>query len=378
MLDLTAFFPAQPLEQTEIVYVEVDGTRYTAFLRAQVRAGFKEAARAFELSIAAEAGAAATHAIFHAGAAVQVFANSDLLMAGYVDQKRPHLGAREATIAVTGRSKSSDLIDSDVDHPTSYFENKDPQEIGAELAKEYGATFETDQQLTKIERHLLTPGESIYRAVEKMARKQGMTLAATAQGNIKITKPNGERHGGGVFEGQNMLVGNGDHNWSNRHSKYSVKGQRAVGTGSRRLHMVAGANDSAVSRHRHKSIVHDDDATIDDLKKRVTNRRDRAAGNALKASISTQGFRDQGGTIWTPGWLVWTESPFLDIAQDMLIEAVDYSQSEQGSIALLSLVDPRAFGASGAGGGKGDQSGAEWQEGTDAATDETPSADGAP
>ena len=61
--------------------------------------------------------------------------------------------------------------------------------------------------------------------------------------------------------------------------------------------------------------------------------------------------------------MLWTESPFLDIAQDMLIEQIERAQSEAGSIATLSLTDPRAYGGQGAGGGKGNQSGDEWDIG---------------
>lgn len=372
MLDLAPFLPLEPLGQTEVVFVMVNGVRYTSFIRAQVRAGYKEAARAFEITAAAEPNGAVTAAIFRAGAEVKVFASGDLLMAGYVDQYDPHLSAREARIRVTGRSKSSDLIDSDADHTTGFFENKTPQEIGAELAKGYGATFETDQKLRKVDpSYTLTPGASIYREIEKLARKQGMTLAGTPEGNIRITKPNGSlRHAGGLFQGQNILVGNASHNWSNRHSKYIIKGQRPIGHGSRRLHLVAKAEDTKVNRKRVKSVVHDDDGSIDDLKGRAKNRRDRAAGEALKASISVQGFRDQAGMIWTPGALVWTESEFLNIAQDMLIEAVDYAQGPEGSISLLSLTDPRAFGGKG---GKGNKSGAEWQSDDKDAVDLMPS-----
>jgi len=370
---LSWYFPDQPIEKTEIVSVEVDGVRYTAFVRAQARAGYKEAARAFELRIAAELGASATHAVFRAGAEVSVYSNDDLLLTGFVDQKRPHYSARNAHMVITGRSKSGDLIDSDPDHGTGHFENKDPAEIGAELAEGYGATFRTDQTLSKLESYQLTPGASIFREIEKMARRQGMTLSGTADGDILITKPDGsKRHAGGVFEGQNLLVGNADHNWSNRHSRYSFKGQRILGHGARRLHMVATSKDGAVKRKRHKTVIHDDDGPIDDLKERATNRRNRAAGEALKATISTAGFRDQAGKIWEPGYLVWVESPYLDIAQDMLIEAVDYSSGPEGSLALLSLVDPRAFGGKGAGGGKGNKSGSEYEIDDSEAVDETP------
>lgn len=96
MLDITQFLPLAPVGKTEVVSVEIDGVRYTAFMRAQVRASYKEAARAFELSIAAEPGASAINAIFHAGAEVSIYATNDLLLRGYVDQKRPHLGASDA------------------------------------------------------------------------------------------------------------------------------------------------------------------------------------------------------------------------------------------------------------------------------------------
>lgn len=372
MLDISQFLPGRFVGQTEVISVEVDGVRYTAFKRVQVRASYKEAARAFEFTVAAEPGSSATNAIFHAGAAVSVYAGPDLLLAGYVDQKRPHLGAHEASITVSGRSKSADLIDSDVDHETGYFENRDPIEIGKELAREYGVTFETDQTLRKLEQYAVTPGATIFREVEKMVRRQGLTLTGTPQGNIKATKPDGSRHAGGLIEGQNILVGNADHNWSNRHSKYSYRGQRAIGRGAKRLQMVAQAKDGAVNRHRVKSAVHDDDGSIEDVKDRTTNRARRAAGEALKATASTVGFRDEAGELWTPGFLIWTESPFLDIAQDMLIEAVDYSQGEQGTIGLLSLVDPRAFSGQGAGGGKGNKSGDEWTAEDEAAVDATP------
>ena len=58
---------------------------------------------------------------------------------------------------------------------------------------------------------------------------------------------------------------------------------------------------------------------------------------------------------------VWTESEFNDLAQDMLIEAVDYEQTpgsrDHGTTANLHLVDPRAHGGKA---GKGNKSGSTW------------------
>lgn len=341
----------------EVVTINVGGMTYTAFKVATVRAAFNEAARSFNLEIAAELGASATNQIFKVGAKLTISANGDLLLTGFVDQKKPRITANEASITVSGRSNSGDLIDSSAKHETGQFENKDPLEIGNEVSKGIGAKWTTDQQLEKLEQYQVNPGESCFRCVEKMARQQGMTVTGEADGNAKITKAGSKRHAGGLIEGHNILTGSADHNGSNRHSEYIVRGQRPFGHGVDNLEIEAIVRDKGVDRHRPVIIVQDEDTTKDKTKKRAKNRKNRAAGHALKARVETQGFRDDGGKLWEPGYLVWTESPFLDIAQDMLIESVTYMQSEQGSIATLALTDPRSYDGKG---GKGNASGGEW------------------
>lgn len=345
----------------EVFSIQVaGGGRWTAFEEIAVKAAYDEAARSFTFLVAAELGASATNAIFHVGARVSIFANSDLLLKGFVDRKQPRIDAKSAIISVSGRSSSGDLVDGAAEHKTGSFKNKDPKEIADEISSEYSETgFETDQSLLKVDQYQLTPGESVFRCVEKLCRQQGMTLYGTPEGKIKITKAGSERHAGGLIEGQNLLTGTADHNGSNRHSKYTVRGQRPFDHGIENLEIESVIKDSGVDRHRPVIIVQDEDTTKKRAKDRAKNRRDRAAGDALKATIDTQGFRDEGGVLWTPGKLVWTESPFLDIAQDMLIESVTYRQDSKGSIATLQLTDPRSYGGNG---GKGNKSGAEWSQ----------------
>ncbi|WP_438278073.1 phage baseplate assembly protein [Nitrobacter sp.] len=348
----------------ETISIAIGGERYTAFERVTVTAAMNKAARTFSLTVAAEIGASATNALFAAGVELEIYANADLLLSGFVDGKQPKLAAEDATIEVSGRSSSGDLIDSSADHRTGRFENKTPLEIGNELSSDFDKTgFVSDQQLDRIEQYQLTPGESVFRCVEKMCRQQGMTLTGTADGRINITKAGALRQGGGLIEGQNILEGTSHHNAANRHSTYKVRGQRPFDHGEENLEIEETADDDAVKRHRPLIVVEDEDTTKDRARKRAKNRRDRAAGNALKATIRVQGFHDETGQLWTPGNMVWTESPFLDIAQDMLIEQVEYEQSGEGSIATLSLTDPRAYGGTGAGGGKGNRSGGEWEIG---------------
>src|SRR4051812_10090593 len=100
----------------EVITVSVGGMNYTAFKVAQVRAAFNEAARSFRLEVAAELGASATNAVFKVGAKLTISANGDLLLTGFVDQKKPRIEATNAMIAISGRSNSGDLVDSSAKH----------------------------------------------------------------------------------------------------------------------------------------------------------------------------------------------------------------------------------------------------------------------
>lgn len=343
----------------EVITISAGGGSYTNHIECQVSAAFNEAAREFQFTVAAELGASATNATFAIGTEVTISTSGDQLLVGHVDVREPSFAARRAEINVSGRSKSADLVDGSAEHETGQFENKDPLEIAQEISSEYGAKWLSDQQLEKIEQYQITPGESCFRCIEKLTRQQGMTITGTPEGNAKITKAGSERNGP-LLEGSNILSGTAHHNGKNRYSKIVVRGQRPFGHGDDNLEIEAQLEDGTVKRHRTIIIIQDEDTTKDRAAKRAKNRKNRAAGNSLKATITTQGFRDDGGKLWTPGALTYTESPFLDLSQDMLIEKVVYRQSEDGSFATLSLVDPRAYDGQGAGGGKGNKSGAVW------------------
>lgn len=346
----------------EVITISAGGGSYTNHKEIQVSAAWNEAAREFEFLVAAELGASATNSIFSVGTEITITASGDLLLVGHVETREPSFAARRAEISVSGRSKSGDLVDGSAEHDTGYFEDKDPLQIAQEISSDYGARWESDQQLKKVEQYQLTQGESCFRCVEKLTRQQGMTITGTPEGNARITKGSNGRNGP-LMEGQNILSGTAHHNGKNRYAKIVVRGQRPFGHGDDNLEIEAQLEDGSVKRHRTIIIVQDEDTTKDRAKERAKNRKNRAAGDALKATISTQGFRDDGGQLWKPGALTFVDSPFLDIAQDMLIEKIVYRQSESGSIATLSLVDPRAYDGQGAGGGKGNKSGDDWEFG---------------
>lgn len=328
----------------EIIRVVVGGVAYTSWEAVAVTASVKEAARSFSLKVALEGGGSATAWTFKAGAAVSIYANADLLLTGYVDRYQPRVDANRREATITGRSKAADAIDSSAEHATGRIKNKTLLDIAKELDK-FGIGFTSKLSLKPIPVFQITPGETVFDALERHARSQGVALMGKPDGGIEIVKGGTQRHAGPLIEGFNFKEAGADHNWSNRHSKYTVKGQRPTGTGAENLEIEAAIKDAGVDRYRPVVIVEETDTDKGRAKDRAKNRRDRAAGNALKANVTVQGFRDDAGEVWTPNRLVWVESDTLQIMQDMLVEGVTFELDDKGgSLTRLALVDPRAYG----------------------------------
>jgi prophage tail gpP-like protein len=345
----------------ELVSVIAGGMRWTAWERVLVRASFQEGARSFRIEAAAEAGGAATAAIFGKGQQIDIDFNADLAVRGYVDRYQPRMEEhKRASISISGRGKSQDMIDCSAVHDTGHFANQTVLDIARALDK-FGVGVSSDEKLTKIPIWRITPGESAFRAIEKICREQNLFCVGQPDGSLKITKGGKERHTGGLIEGVNIKVGEADFNYAGRHSDIIVRGQRPYGHGADALEIEARARDAEVGRYRPVIIHHDNDTDKERAAKRATTRRDREAGNSLKSNITTPGFHDDGGKLWTPGALVFVDSPFLNLAQDMAIETVTFSQiRNEGSLSVLSLVDPRALGGKST---KGGTAGGEWGSG---------------
>ncbi|SHO65811.1 Mu-like prophage tail protein gpP [Pseudoxanthobacter soli DSM 19599] len=358
---------------TEIVTVSLGGARYTAWMRVMIRASLKEAARAFRLDVASESGPIQTAAAFRLFAPVDILAGGDLALRGFVDRRQARIGPEDSSLAISGRSLTADLIDCSAVHKTGEFRSKTVLEIAQALAKPFGVTCSCRGRLRPLPVARIAPGETVFRFVERLCRGEGLTLTGAADGGLTIIDGTvlTDKHAGGVIEGVNLYTGSSDFNGSNRYSEVRVLGQAGTRSGADALEIEAIARDQGVGRYRPLIVIDERDADRDTVRRRARGRRDRAAGDGISADVTVPGWRDWGGRLWTPGFKVWTESPTLGLAQDMLIRAVTLTQSGVGGAgggteAQLDLVDPRAFAAAA---GKGAKSAEGWALDDSAAED---------
>ena len=348
----------------ELVTVSVDGQEFTAWDSVAVTAGRSTAARSFTLQCAAELGTQALAWTFAPGKLVEIRSNGDLLCTGYTDKFIPRLDAKSAGVSISGRSKSADLVDCAALDETGFFEQMTPAEILQRLDR-FGVGISSEIDLDKID-YQLNPGETVFSVADTLLRSQSATLSGQADGSAKIVGPPTKTMAGELIEGRDFTVGQATHDWSKRYSVYRLRGQRPGGVEDDDLEIEVIARDSKVPRFRPKVGVIAEDTTLGRAKKRARQERDRSAGAGLTAGFTVQGFRDAAGVLWEPGALVWTESPFLLLRQNMMIESVAWRQGPRktGSTAALSMIDPRAHGGKS---GKADGSGDAWDmDSTDA------------
>lgn len=271
----------------------------------------------------------------------------DLLLTGHVEKRTPALRSTEQDLPIAGRSKTGDLVDSSAEHETGEFRDQDAKDMLGILAKSYGISVETDLTLAREPVKRVRPGETIHTFARRLSRKEGFAIGDTPEGNLKLAKAGTQRHAGALTEGVNVFDASAVHDDSKRFSKVKVRAQAPAGSNNTDLRIEAEAEDDTLSRKRVKIIVPPELIRNEDARERAQWHRDRATGEGLTCEVTLAGWRDEAGAIWTPGRLVFTEIPSLDVVQDMLIKKVSLRQSDDasaGTQAILSLADPRSLG----------------------------------
>lgn len=331
-------------ENREFITVVAGGSVFDGWTEAEVIYGLNRAARSFRLKVSEEGPPPAKMWTFRPGTAVEIYAGSDLLCTGHVDDYAPSYDKSSHEVTVTGRSNAADYVDSAAEKPGGLFENMTPEEIARELDR-FGVGIGAKVPGDKIPYYQVFQGETAFRAAERACRQQGICLMGKADGSIELTNAKGAgRQPGTIILGRNILAGNGNINHAGRFSEHRVKGQGRSGHGEKSMRVEEKAADPGVERYRPRVVIAETETDPERAKKRAKVEATRLAGLSTRATYTLQSFRDDTGALWEANNLVFVDDPWLRIHGDMLIETVRLTQDNgEGSRSLLALVDPRAY-----------------------------------
>lgn len=273
-----------------------------------------------------------------------ISAGGEPIITGFVRDRDREIDADSGSATITIVSKTADATESSIEHDTGHIDDATLDKIAKEFGKDY-TIIDKRKSKGKSAPHQIVPAETLHKTLERVARRQGVLIYDDGDGAIVLAdKPEGT-HAGGIVEGINIQSASVNETEAGRYAKTVVRGQSSKGHGPGALRIEGIARDSSVRKRRTRILIHEGDATSADLKKRAEWQARRAAGKGLRMTVTVPGWRDAKGKVWSPNWLVQATSDRLDIDQMMAVSSVDFMQNDsEGTIARLSLVDPRAFG----------------------------------
>lgn len=272
-----------------------------------------------------------------------VKSNGTLIQTGVVTGVEIMADEKNHECRITGKSRGRDTVRCSVDHPTQEWRNRSILDIARDIDLS-GINYTSDEQLRPIDVARPQTGDTHMHFLGRLARRAGLFLTSTPQGGVAITTHGKHRHTGGIIEGDNFMKGTAKWSSENRFNKVKVRGHRGRGTGRRNVRYSSTAQDNNGPPGSVRVVVPRTDMTQQDGQTVAQHMLDTRFGDNVNFETELQGFRDQGGLIWEIGWLVWCEVPLVDLKMELAINEVNLTQDENGSIARLTLVHPKALG----------------------------------
>ena len=289
------------------------------------------------------------------GDACRVELNGQVVIDGYVDDREPGGDATGRTLAINGRDRAQDLVDcsllvldaSTQGHRWTY-RNLDIAQFARIVAAPHGinVTVQPGLVLPKDPYLVAHPGETGFEAIKRAAGSANVLVVSDGQGGIVITRA-GTSRASGLIEGFNIKAAHAKYSSADRFHTYLISSQPpgTDETSGESLRVQASATDIGVTRTNRVIVIRPDKGMDTATARRRADWEARIrAAKAASATITVQGWTQQGGELWTPNALVFVSAPkLIGIEGDMLISQVEHTVGEGGTITQISIVRPDAF-----------------------------------
>jgi len=359
-----------------IFELRVGGEIYSGWKSLRVTRGLERATADFALSVSEKWPILGEAWQIMPGSTCEIYLDGELVLTGYVDAYRPSYTATSHEIECTGRSRTCDFVDSSVTDTDGQFKGLTPGELARMLAAPFDIEVVTDYEGEPIPDAQQQQGETCFALVERMSRLQEILITDDQYGRLVLTRASAGQCSTILEQGVNILTAGADHDDSERFSEYIVKAQRPANrtyddygeTGSPLAGLRPGARfaieraagdkktapktltqitgtvrDEGVTRYRPHVIVAESQADGEDAAKRADWEMRRRLARAKTANVTVNGWRQRDGRLWLQNESVFILSPWLGLAEPLLIGEVEYSYGDGGEVTALSLVLPDTF-----------------------------------
>lgn len=331
------------------IILTVNNTEFASWKDASINTGIEQLAGKFDLTFSDRWSRQRQKMPFSPGDECKVFADDNLVIAGFVDDITNEISGTSTRDGVSGRDYTADLVDCSAANEPDEFKDINLRDLATKLCSPFNIrVFQDADTGEKFPVFKIQHGETVFEALERAARMRGILLVSAKDKGLFLTSPGVGTMQDNLIQGQNILAASKTVSYANRYSRYSVKGQQG-GIGldkypAREKSTAAVANDLIVSRYRPLIIIAENQANAKAAKRRAEWEAATRAARGLSLSVTVQGWINSASELWEPNYYVYVKIPRLEIDAKLLIKACNYSISEQaGSTTTMQLVDEKAF-----------------------------------
>lgn len=375
----------------------VEGEVYKGWQSMRVTRRLEAATSDFELSVSERWNLEDDAWQIAPGNKCEIRFEDETVLTGYVDAYRPSYDATSHNVRLSGRSKTCDFVDSSVLVDGGQFTGMTVGAIAKELAKPFGIEVVLEADGDAEGEVQVNQSETCFGLVERLCRLQELLITDDAQGRLVICRAGSSQCSSALKHGVNIKSASANLDDSKRFSHYYVKAQRPgnglkandngeadwlsdwqssaqfrmipnvseryalrmaefrarerAGAGSskkrkapRTLTQVgATVLDKGIARYRPHVIIAETQANDKDAQKRAEWEMRRRLAQALRATITINGWRQQDGRLWATNEMVDVLAPWLALDRELIIAQVQFSYGTEGEVTELELTLPDAF-----------------------------------
>lgn len=334
-------------DKRDMVTLDVGGIRYGGWTEVTVQRGLEQLAGRFEVAVTERWPKEPQRRPIRPGDACRLAIGGEVVITGWIDQVRVQYDARQHRVSFAGRDAAGDLVDCSA--PLGQHEASTFGDLLSWLAAPFKIPVRLEVDDPPFGRpHVTDPGETVFDAIEKLARHLAVLVISDGKGGLVVTRAERAARVPDRLElGRNIVAADELLSHVERFSELSVYGQRIGGDdfiAEDTTELMGRARDPAITRHRPLIVFSE---TMPDgnalLQQRAEWEVRHREGRGRRVTITVQGWRHAGGALWQPNTLVPVKDGFLGIDHELLVAGVELRLDDAGTRSVLTLTERAAF-----------------------------------
>jgi prophage tail gpP-like protein len=325
----------------------VGGAQFDGWQSVRITRSIENAVSDFDFSSTARWPGQANPVQITPGSSCEIVFGDDLLLSGYVDVVDIAVGPSAHTISVAGRSRTAELVDCSALPELGTFRDLTLAQIAARLAAPYSVDVSADVTTRVIRKFKAQSGESVFDAIERAARLEGILVTDDAAGVLTLTRIGAASRAGDTLTNPgNVIEARGTFDASEVYSEYRCKGSRTGSDDDFGSVLLATETiaDAASERTRVLIVRAEGRATSERARARAQWEAATRAGRSVSLSYTVQGWRQSNGALWRPFELVRVRDETLRVSGEFLITGVTWNlDRDGGETTNLNLSLPSAY-----------------------------------